>query len=230
MNKVCHLCQSEGEIKSSHIIPRFVLEWLINTTPAHIRNAANPNLRIQDGITSEILCGNCEQRLSRWEKPFAERIFKPLHENNGEISAFSYDDWALKFAASVSWRVLFYFKKRGFSHLSRGLQADADGALKMWSEFILDGRENLAPYEQHMFSLDVIEHHNLPDLSPYMNRYILRTVDADVISSENSALVYSKLGRIVIFGIIKDPNIRFLATSCGWNRRHKPSDMPVQLF
>ena len=68
---------------------------------------------------------------------------------------------------------------------------------------MLNQRDDLGPYEQHMLFFDVIEHHTSTDLSPYMNRYLLRTVDMDVISSKKTALVYSKMGRIAIFGVIQ---------------------------
>ena len=117
---------------------------------------------------------------------------------------FPYDDWALKFAVSVSWRILsLHIKKSGLSHFSEGQRAHADRALRTWGEFMLNHRDDPGPYEQHMLFFDVIEHHTFTDLSPYMNRYLLRTVDMDVISSEKSALVYSKIGRIAIFGVIQ---------------------------
>lgn len=209
MKKVCSLCKSEDEIKLSHIIPRFVFEWIIETTPGYLRNAANPNLRIQDGIKSELLCEDCEQRLSKWEKAFAERVFKPLHESHGKASIYPYDEWALKFAVSVSWRALIHNKQLGLSHFSQRQRAYADRALNIWSEFILDQRKNPGPYEQHMLFFDVIASHTFPDLSPYMNRYLLRTIDMDVICSEKSAFIYTKMGRIALFGVINDPNINY---------------------
>lgn len=208
MIKICRLCQSEREVKLSHIVPRFVLEWLFNTSPGYLRNASNPNLRIQDGIKSELLCEDCEQRLSKWEKAFAENIFKPLHESHGKTAIFPYNDWAMKFAVSVSWRVLSHIKQLGLSHFSEKQKKSADRALETWAEFLLNNRDDLGPYEQHMLFFDVIERHNFQDLSPYMNRYLLRTVDMDVICSENSALVYSKMGRIALFGVISGSNTK----------------------
>ena len=210
MKRICSLCRSEGEIKLSHIIPKFVSDWIIDTSPGYLRCAKNPNLRIQDGIKLDLLCENCEQRLSKWEKAFAENIFKPLHKHHSEMSIFPCEEWALKFAVSVSWRVLVHFKQLGLlSHFSEIQQADADKALNMWSEFMLDHRDHLGPHEQHMVFFDVIEFNTLTDLSPYMNRYLLRTFDMDVICSENSTLVYSKMGRIGLFGVIRDDNIKY---------------------
>ena len=185
--------------KKSHIIPRFVFYLLNNTSPGYLRNAANPNLRIQDGIKSELLCENCEQKFSKWEKSFAERVFKPLHESHGKTSMFPYDDWALKFAVSVSWRALFHTRQLGLSHFSERQQAYADRALNTWSEFLLERRKDPGPYEQHMLFFDVIASHTFTDLSPYMNRYLMRTIDIDPISSKYSASIYTKMGRIALF-------------------------------
>ena len=39
-----------------------------------------------------------------------------------------------------------------------------------------------------------------------MNRYIVSTLDHEVIGSKNSAYIYSKLGRLLLFGEILEPS------------------------
>jgi hypothetical protein len=45
-------------------------------------------------------------------------------------------------------------------------------------------------------------------MPPNINRYILRSVDIDVVWGGNSAFVYSKLGRFVVLGFIEMPRPR----------------------
>lgn len=209
MKGICLLCQEEHDLQLSHIIPKFVLNWLKQTSPGFIREGTNPNRRVQDGPKDYLLCHSCEQRLGRWEKAFAEKIFFPLHE--GEIREFKYpyNEWALKFAVSVSWRALAYSKKKiGLSHFSELQLNYVERALKLWGEFLLDRQSNPGMFEQHILPLEIIENHNVPNLSPFMNRYILRTVDIDVIRSENSACVYTKMCKLVLFGFIQPPSPR----------------------
>jgi hypothetical protein len=41
------------------------------------------------------------------------------------------------------------------------------------------------------------------DLSPNLNRYLMRTTDFDLLGGETASFVYSKLGRFVILGFIR---------------------------
>lgn len=206
MKGKCCLCKIEGDLQLSHIIPKFVFDWLKRTSPGFIRRGTNPNLRVQDGYKDHILCVNCEQLFSRWEKAFAENIFIPFHEINPRTFKYPYGKWALKFAVSVSWRSLIFMKKMGLSHFSERQINFADNALNEWSNFLLDRQSNPGVFEQHILPLDVIESHTNLNLSPFMNRYILRTVDIDAIRSDSGACVFTKMCKLNLFGFIQPPN------------------------
>ena len=82
MNGLCKLCEKDADLQLSHIIPKFVFAWLKETVPGGIRSNRVPNRRIQDGEKDYLLCRDCEQIFSVWEKQFCEHIFIPLHSSS----------------------------------------------------------------------------------------------------------------------------------------------------
>lgn len=207
MKGICRLCDNNRELRESHIIPSFVYRWLKETSgTGFIRFGHNPNLRTQDGYKPYWLCDNCEGLFNSWETEFANNIFHPL--NKGTSLNFPYGPWLLKFAVSVSWRVLnFFIEDHDISHFPDVLQKKANNALSKWKEFLLDHSPHPAQFEQHMLPFDRLKSSDYPDMPPNINRYILRTVDIDhVCVGETNGFVYSKMGRIVLIGFIEMPH------------------------
>jgi hypothetical protein len=199
----CHLCLQNAKLKRSHIIPRFIFLWYKRTFVSGLRRSDNVNLRVQDGPKDYLLCGPCERKLGVWETSFSAKVFNPLHVGQNSPHPIRYGPWALKFAVSVSWRVLTYHKKvQSISGLSADQESAVERALEAWRRFLL----GLAPlpekFQQHLLPLDVIEKHTLPRVSPFLNRYLLRTTHFDVIGWGESLITFTKMFRIVIFGFI----------------------------
>lgn len=199
----CALCSKENELRESHIIPKFVFTWFKDTGGA-IRSNRLPNLRIQDGEKEYLLCGDCEELFNIWEKPFCEKLFLPLHSNQPTAFPIRYGSWALRFAVSVSWRVLLYYSRlHDLSHLSENQNEAALKALAVWRGFLLGELPNPSQFEQHLVITDVIKNYSGPKISPFLNRYLLRTVHMSVICSNKSAMVYTKMGRLILIGFIQ---------------------------
>ncbi len=59
MNGKCYLCQKQAGIRLSHVVPRFVTNWLKETSPGAIRDSRVPNRRIQYGVKEYMLCEAC---------------------------------------------------------------------------------------------------------------------------------------------------------------------------
>ncbi len=202
----CQLCDKNRELRESHIIPSFVYKWLKTSSgTGHIRFGGAPNLRSQDGHKSYLLCDTCEGLFNSWETEFANSIFHPL--NKGVANNFNYGPWMLKFAVSVSCRVLsFFINEMDLSHFPPALQEKAKIALSYWKSFLLGEIPHPSRFEQHMLPFDRIERFTYPDMPPNINRYIFRTVDIDTVhSGDKAAYVYSKMGRIVLVGFIEMP-------------------------
>ena len=210
MNGICALCLNDDDLTLSHIVPRFVWRWLKETTPGGIRTNRIPNRRIQDGPKSHLLCAKCEQRLGSWEKPFCEELFLPLHDSVSARRPIRYEGWALRFAVSVSWRVLTYFKHESpNSQLTPLQQQLSDEALETWRRFLLGDIKSPGSFNQHLLPTDVIEDYQGPKLSSFLNRYLLRSVHIDVISTQDSAYVYTKMCRLVLFGRIHEKHPQY---------------------
>ncbi len=204
--KQCALCNENKDLKNSHIIPSFVYKWLKSTSvTGRFRHGETPNKRIQDGDKIYLLCKDCEQLFSGWERTFSEEVFTPFNEG-GVIKP--YGNWLLKFSTSISWRVLTFFKKElDLNHFPDNLMNSVDTALQTWKEFLLNKRPHPARFEQHILPFPgLIKNHSDPKMPSNINRYITRSIDIAAASSENAAFTYAKLGRIILIGFIEMPN------------------------
>jgi hypothetical protein len=204
----CRLCGTTTDLQESHIIPRSVYAWLKQSSATgFLRDGETPNKREQDGLKTHLLCWDCEQRLNQWETPFYEEVFLPLQEGRG--TSFTYGDWLLKFAVSVSWRILTFLQMHSsLRHLAPDLSPRAAKAAEVWKEFLLGDRPHPSRFEQHMLPLGEVEHFTDADAPPNLNRYILRSIDPDVWRVGDRAFVYGKLCRIVLVGFIEMPHPR----------------------
>ena len=203
----CKLCGCIAELQESHIVPKFVIRWLRNSSAGSpLRAGGKPNVRIQDGPKLHLLCLKCEEQLSQWETLFARHIFQPYHENqNAAPTLTRYSKWMLKFAVSVSWRVLEFFYSELVQQSDSETKLAIDDAREAWKQFLLDKQPNPGQFEQHMLPLDLITSYSGHSISAYLNRYILTTLDMDFASTSQTAFIYSKLGKYCLFGFVKYP-------------------------
>ncbi len=202
----CRLCNADKELQLSHIVPAFIFRWVRQTSAnGHLRFGMNPNLRVQDGLKRHWLCAGCEGILSRIETSFAENLFYPYLKGTYSIQ---YEEWLLRFCVSVSWRVLTFYKEEtqldkyyGHEALQRIVKADT-----AWKMFLLGKSEHPGRFHQHLIPLDAIESisNAKSDLSPNLNRYLMRTVDMDLCRSQITNFVYCKIPRFVILGSIHE--------------------------
>ena len=69
---ICKLCHEDRELLRSHIFPEFCHKDLYDEKGRIHELSTDPKVRNrhdrQKGIRERILCGDCEQRLSVWEK------------------------------------------------------------------------------------------------------------------------------------------------------------------
>lgn len=202
---ICSLCGKTANLRDSHIIPGFVYRFLLKTSgTGFLRRGVAPNLRVQDGFKSKILCDNCELCFQQCETPFAEKFFTPLHE--GKVSHPAYDHWLKRFAASVSWRNLYYHIHNAAitSNVDKCNQDVYQEALETWRSYLIGKRSDIGRFEQHIFCMDLIQ--KLPDnknVPPNINRFLTRTVEFTVGRNHKEAFTYTKMMKVIIFGFIK---------------------------
>ncbi len=201
---ICRLCEQPRDLEESHILPRFVIRWQRDTAVSAIREAEKPNVRTQDGTKLPFLCSECEDRFEKAETPFASRIFHPAHLPIATMpEQVAYESYGLKFAVSVSWRVLQYWSEneRFATVLGPDKCALVRRALTRWRDFLLERAPHPSEFEQHMFPLHLTEE-PIAAQSPSFNRYALRAVEHSFAHSSEIMFVYSKLGRLVLFGML----------------------------
>jgi hypothetical protein len=80
-----------------------------------------------------------------------------------------------------------------------------------WKAFLLGQRPHPGAFQQHLLPLkEIAEISNPSDyLSPNLNRYFMRTIDMDLCNGRNTNYVYSKLGRFVIIGFVREDSPNF---------------------
>lgn len=102
----CLYCKNHDAIENSHIIPKFVTDWVKDTSSTgYLRSISNPNKREQDGEKKPILCTTCEQFFGNFENIYKKNLFslianyrKPLPK----VLEISEND--KKFMLTLIWR------------------------------------------------------------------------------------------------------------------------------
>lgn len=201
----CRLCDEEKSLQESHIIPKFIFKWLKDTSATgYLRKSNNINKRVQDGLKQPWLCTSCEQRISKWEKYFADKIFYPLVTG---VEKVGYNQELLKFCVSISWRTLQYYNEiSSLLHLNDELRVKMKECLLEWKNFILGNISSPGEFELHFYNFNIQIFNTNHKLPRNIHRYLQRTVHIDVIATSITALVYVKLPNFILTGYIKLPN------------------------
>src|SRR5271157_2180494 len=101
----CHLCGQEKQLQQSHVIPKFVYNFIKKTSATgKIRQSVNVSRRLQDGTKDYLYCRSCELLFSKLERYFSLNFFYPYVQ--GKKDNFSYDENLKKFIISLCWRIL----------------------------------------------------------------------------------------------------------------------------
>jgi hypothetical protein len=208
MEANCRLCGSPAALQESHIIPAFVFRWRKDTSPTpFMRSSAEPERRVQDGLKQYWLCRNCEQVLGNWERQFASTIFHPITKNGSH--RISYSDRLLKFCVSISWRGLLLAKdKTSFTDFTDAERLAAEGALRVWREFLCGRAPHPGPFEQHLLLFEDVASYGGSPLPANMNRYALRSIEMDVGRARDFCFTFVKMGPFAILGFFHLANPR----------------------
>lgn len=104
----CALCdQEEVTLIESHSIPKFVYQWIKETSPTpYLRSSDNVNKREQDGPKEYLLCAKCESKLSLMETEFAEKVFKKIANYRIQTPEILVTESMQLCVLSIFWRTL----------------------------------------------------------------------------------------------------------------------------
>ena len=178
---ICDLCEQEKQLQNSHLIPQFIFNWISKTSATgYLRRTINPNLRVQDGIKNKLLCRDCEQKFSKYEKYFADNIFYPYL--NKTKTQFNYNKALQLFIISISWRILKH-ELYGLENHQPSMYHYAKETEIHWRNLLLNDKVD-HEYEHHLFLFDYILDgpKDLPDKFQF---YMMRGTDGTIASSKN---------------------------------------------
>jgi hypothetical protein len=201
VSTTCRLCGRNNQLQLSHIIPRFAVKWVKDTSATGYLKSPYSNKRLQESERVHLLCRDCEQLLAVDEKQFCERIFIPYHEQ-GQRS-FQYENWLKKFLVGLHWRVL------ATRENTERTAADIVYSRfeQEWKRFLLGESTDAGPAEFHMFFADVISDSSGP-MPEKINWYLARGCDlTPTFSDSGSAGSYAKLVKIITVAFLTRRNV-----------------------
>lgn len=211
----CALCGQPSPLKESHIIPKFFGRELKKKSNSQtLVDGINPqkNPKPQDIAKEFLLCAQCEELFSKWEGEFRSKIIPP---NQSLLAPITYQDWMMKFAVSISWRVLAYLKHAPsyddgdvtsdkliefFSVLVPEAHDEAENALETWRSFLLGSKEDIAPYNQHFVMLNG---RNFPHEN-------CNAIGFTIFQDNGMIATHALIGQFIILGFIRQ------SRSWGW--------------
>ena len=208
---LCKLCGSNAPLMKSHVFPKFVGRWMKETsiTP-YLRFAGNVDERRQDLATMELLCDDCENRFSAWERKFANEIFRPVADGK---AVFRYGPWFVKFAASLSWRAIQFLKSQAVEE-PPALNSMVDDMELHLLRFLVGQEKHVGSYTQHVYPVGELAAPVRPG-SPMLNRFLARSVWIDVLRNDDlsEVMVYVKLPMFMFFSIGETKHKKWRETS-----------------
>lgn len=106
-NNKCAFCKEDRPLKESHIIPKFVYDWVKSTSPTpYLRYSNNVEKREQDGPKQKLLCEDCELLFSKWENVLSQEVFKKLANYQVKNTKLNISSESLLAILSIFWRKL----------------------------------------------------------------------------------------------------------------------------
>lgn len=208
-NNVCALCLQKSNLRESHIIPKFVGKWIKETGTGYLVSAEDGSKRVQDITKLHLLCNNCEEKFSKLEKYFADKIFFPFHKD--KIRTFDYNENLQSFIISLSWRALKIIAE-DFKSENSHLSSFIDKAELDWRKFLNGDKEAINPYENHFIFLDYVDDKKSEKMPPKFNWYTLHATDFTIVTDDKRIFVYIKLPWMIFVTSIQPTTLE------GWNR------------
>ena len=103
----CALCKQENvELRQSHIIPKGVFKRAKTVSNSRFRNYYEPKQIYQDGIKIRMLCNDCEEFFSKYERAFDNR-FLDVYLANPKKHLPKITNDIYFYIISVSWRIIY---------------------------------------------------------------------------------------------------------------------------
>lgn len=158
---ICRLCKQECELKDSHIVPKFFYNLIKKNSPTgRFRTTDNPNIPYQDGKKLPFLCGDCEEKFSKYETYFSQNIYQKFSDSYGIKEFESKGNEISYFALSIAWRTLKHLMEKGIKNLSKEEYKQIDIVLEKWRNVL---------YNDNFKSISSIKQYIIP--TAYLNYF-----------------------------------------------------------
>lgn len=198
---VCKLFKTHGELRESHIYPKFTVEYFKKTGSTFVRSLKNPNKRKQDGLKFYLLSHKAEQMFGDREKWFSQKIFYPHQQN--QLKSLEYDENLFYFSVSFLWRILIMELEYSNDIKTKWFYNNLLEAEEKWRLFL---NSYSYPSEFDRFYLHLTEKvadHNLPFGG--VDYYFTRQLDATIVFDDNEDFlaVYGKFLKHAFWAILK---------------------------
>lgn len=211
MNSICKLCLQKKELKRSHLVPKFIWDWIKKTSvTGYLRQAINANLRMQDGQKEYLFCGDCEQLIGEYESEFAKNVFYPYVNTElndwgsaqGIIKLIEYREWLLKFIISLQFRHLLTQEPAVKDKIGESKYKLLKVTEEIFREYLMFQREDTGVNRSYIIFLQNLsfgQGYFPQELNEKINFYLLRAVDGTIASSSTKLGLYIKIGPIAVF-------------------------------
>ena len=214
----CELHNKQAELCESHIIPKFVYNWMKKTGTGRFRQLGKFNSPLQDGIKKHMLCKNCEDKFSVNEKWFSEKVFSP-YLNNSEFVVKNEKELKY-FVVSVLWRILKLFKDDGNKY---NFKSELNNVEIEWRNFLLSDIP-ISKYDNFHLIL-INSDYWIDEKSDF---YFSRAVDIEIAENEKISFIYAKFSRFILIGEIIGLNKKsFLYTNLAFESEFRSDNQII---
>jgi len=197
---LCKLCKKDAQLRKSHIIPEFIYSTLYDEKhrfhEIHV-DANTKNKFTQKGVRELLLCDNCEQYFSKFER-YASLVLNSgfelkVKKNEGllHFEGVEYAQFKL-FALSILWRA-------SVSSLDFFAEVSLDSHEEIIRNMLLDG--DAGKEEDYPFILSPIMHKN-----EILEALIVKPTLSGVDKNEAYRFVFGGIAWVFIISVNQVPD------------------------
>jgi hypothetical protein len=185
--EACHLCSKKRTLRQSHVWPQFAYKRYVSVPSKSGRFVDVFTMTVQNRqYRRPWLCDDCEQTLSRSERPIANLCDRIETDPDADQE---YDEHMLRFATSVSWRTLkLYYEEKPNAAIEKMWVA-----AKRWKQYICGSRTGIAPFTQHTYVVN--------DNPQGFDKMI------GGVAVPEQSLVFSQIGPLLVIGLMNPQHL-----------------------
>lgn len=203
---LCNWCLNTAPLVDGHTIPRFVIQWFLDTSMGAIRDPREPNRRAMDipALREFMMCATCDNdAVGSLEREFANAVFYPF-VNDGKRS-FRVTESLRRFAASVVWRALVVFRMKKYNRDS--MVSPCLAAERAWHGYLTRGGRLRVFDGLHLYAFDETVPSGIgwpQDRAAPVNahRFLKRSFLCNVFNRDGAVFVACKFPRFLVIGEI----------------------------